>query len=135
MPSHTRPAGADHWLPVKPWRAKKWSGICPKQACTKPFNLLPAANGKHSDELEFLFRYRIGRCNGSPGPAFRRMFPAALYASAARSAALSTRLRNGMRAISDRGADSGTAKVLHRSPTPAGEHLHKKVTLENLRLP
>jgi hypothetical protein len=26
-------------------------------------------------------------------------------------------------------------KVLHRLPTPAGEHLHKKVSLENLRLP
>ncbi|OXC80620.1 hypothetical protein BSU04_00620 [Caballeronia sordidicola] len=24
-------------------------------------------------------------------------------------------------------------KVLHRSPPPAGEHLHKKVSLENLR--
>src|SRR5471032_1320588 len=26
-------------------------------------------------------------------------------------------------------------KALHRSPTPDGEHLHKKVSLENLRLP
>jgi hypothetical protein len=64
------------------------------------------------------------------------MFPATLYASAARSAALSTRLRNGMRDISDRAADSGSSEGFASFATPpAGEHLHKKVLLENLRLP